>query len=189
MGNKIWLYSGLLVVVLALIGVGIWFVLRPADTVKIPESEQWIVMDRSYLEEGTQSQLSIYDDGTIIYWEDTGLTGALSPNPTRTWRTGELDSDEMNDLSEFLDTIGFDDLEEYYLSSAVSTNETVVIEDNYIKISVDSEKTVTAHGYFTPLTSSAYYPLPGPLAELDEKLGDIIENNTKETLVEDLPTD
>ena len=42
MGNKIWLYSGLLVVVLALIGVGIWFVLRPADTVKIPESEQWI---------------------------------------------------------------------------------------------------------------------------------------------------
>ena len=95
----------------------------------------------------------------------------------------------MNDLSEFLDTIGFDDLEEYYLSSAVSTNETVVIEDNYIKISVDSEKTVTAHGYFTPLTSSAYYPLPGPLAELDEKLGDIIENNTKETLVEDLPTD
>ena len=192
MGNKIWLYSGLLVLVLALIGVGIWFVLRPADQVKIPESDPWLVMDRSYLEEGTQSQLSIYDDGTVIYWEDTGLTGfpgAISSNPTRTWRTGTLDTGEMNDLSEFLDTIGFYDLEEYYLSSAVSSNEIVVIEDNYIKISVDNEKTVTAHGYFTRSASSAFYPLPGPLADLDEKLGDIIENNTSETLVENLPTD
>ncbi|HEY93852.1 MAG TPA: hypothetical protein G4O15_02790, partial [Dehalococcoidia bacterium] len=71
MGNKIWLYSGLLVLVLALVGVGIWFVLKPVDEIKIPESDPWLVMDISYLEEGTQSQLSIYDDGTIIQWEDT----------------------------------------------------------------------------------------------------------------------
>jgi len=189
MSNKIWLYSGLMVVVLALVGVGIWFVLKPVDEIKIPESDPWLVMDNIYLEEGTQSQLSVYDDGTVIYWEDTGLPGALNPDPTRTWRTGKLDSGEMDDLSEFLDTVGFDDLEEYYLSSAVSTDDNVVIEDNYLKISVDNENTVTAHGYFTPLASSAYYPLPDPLAELREKLDEIIENDTEETLVEDLTTD
>jgi hypothetical protein len=189
MGNKFWLYSGLLVIVLALVGVGIWLVVKPVDQVNIPESDPWLVMDMSYLEEGTQSQLSIYDDGTIIQWEDTGLPGAISPDPTRTWRTGELDSDEMNDLSEFLDTIGFNDLEEYYLSQAISVNETVIIQDNYLKISVDSENTVTAHGYFTSATSSKFYPLPDPLAELREKLYGIIENNTEETLVEDLSTD
>jgi len=188
MGNKMWLYSGLLVIVLALVGVGIWLVLRPVDNVDIPEADPWLVMDISYLEEGTQSQLSIYDDGTIIQWEDTGLPGALSPDPTRTWRTGNLDSGEMDDLSDLLGTTGFNNLDEYYLSQAVSANESFVIQDNYLKISVDSENTVTAHGYFTPVTSSAYYPLPNPLAELREKLDDIVENNTKETLVEDLTT-
>jgi len=188
MGNKIWLYSGLLVLVLVLVGVGIWLVQRPVDRVKIPESDPWMVMDISYLEEGTQSQLSIYDDGSIIQWEDTGLPGALTPDPTRTWRTGNLDSGEMDDLSEFLDMIGFKDLEEFYLSEAVSANGTVVIKDNYLQISVDND-TVTAHGYFTPVTSSAYYPLPDALAELREKLDDIVENYTKEALVEDLTTD
>ncbi|OGN88774.1 MAG: hypothetical protein A2158_03770 [Chloroflexi bacterium RBG_13_46_14] len=189
MNMKFWLYSGLLVLVLALVGVGIWFVLKPADKVEIPETDPWMVMDISYLEEGTQSQLTIYDDGTVIHWKDTGLPGALSPDPARTWRTGTLDSEEMDDLSEFLDTIGFNELDEYYLSSAVSANETVIIEDNYLKISVDNENTVTAHGYFTPLTSSQFYPLPDPLAELREKLDDIVANNTKETLIEELTTD
>lgn len=189
MSNKFWLYSGLLVVVLALVGAGIWFVQRPVDEIEIPESDPWIVLDISYLEEGTQSQTSIYDDGTVIHWEDTGLPGALSPDPTRTWRTGTLDSDEMDDLSDLLDTIGFNDLEEYYLSSAVPTDENVIIDDNYLKISVDNENTVTAHGYFVPVTSSAYYPLPDPLAELHEKLVDLVENNTEETQVEDLTTE
>lgn len=189
MGNKIWLYSGLLVIVLALVGVGIWLVLKPADKVVIPETDPWLVMDISYLEEGSQSQLSIYDDGTVISWEDTGLPGALSSDPTRTWRTGELYSAEMDDLSDFLDTISFDELDEFYLSEAISANETVTIQDNYIKVSVENENTVTAHGYFVPMTSSAYYPLPDPLDELREKLDDIIENYTEEALVEDLTTD
>ncbi|MFC1947378.1 hypothetical protein ACFLXY_05610 [Chloroflexota bacterium] len=187
--NKFWLYSGLLVLILALVGVGIWFVLKPVDQVAIPESNPWLVMDISYLEEGTQSQLTIYDDGTVIHWVDTGLPGALSPDPTRTWRTGTLDSDEMDDLSGFLDTIGFDELDEYYLSEAISANGTVTIQDNYLKLSVDDGNTVTAHGYFTAVTSSQYYPLPDPLDELREKLDDIIENNTEEALVEDLTTD
>ena len=189
MGNKIWLYSGLLVLVLALVGVGIWLVLKPVDQVEIPESDPWLVMDISFMEEGTQSQLSIYDDGTVIYWEDTGLPGALSPDPIRTWRTGMLSSEEMDDLSELLNTVGFGDLEEYYLSSAIPTDKNVLIDDNYLKISVENENTVTAHGYFTPVTSSAYYPLPDPLAELQEKLDGIIESNTEETLVEELTTD
>ena len=189
MGNKIWLYSGLLVIVLALVGVGIWFVLKPVDQVEIPDADPWLVMDISYLEEGTQSQLSIYDDGIIIQWEDTGLPGALSPDPTRTWRTGNLDSEEMDDLSELFDRVGFNDLDEYYLSSAVPEDEDVIIDDNYLKLSVDNENTVTAHGYFTPVTSSAYYPLPDPLSELHETLIDLVNNNTEETLVEDLTTD
>jgi hypothetical protein len=189
MYGKFWLYSVLLVIVLALVGVGIWFVLRPVDQVEIPDADPWLVMDVSYLEEGTQSQLSIYDDGTIIQWDDAGLPGALSPDPTRTWRTGELDSGEMDDLSEFLDTIGFNELEEYYLSEAISANESVIIQDNYLKVSVDDEKTVTAHGYFTPVTSSKFYPLPDPLTELQARLNDIIDNNTEEVLVEDLTTD
>jgi hypothetical protein len=189
MGNKIWMYSGLLVLVLALIGVGIWFVLRPVEQVEIPEDDPWLVMDISFLEQGTQSQLSIYDDGTIIQWEETGLPGALSPDPTRTWRTGKLDSGEMDDLSDLLAITGFDNLEEYYLSSAIPDDEDVDIDDNYLKISVDNGNTVTAHGYFTSVTSSAYYPLPDPLDELHETLNNLVENNTEETLVEDLTTD
>ena len=189
MYGKFWLYSVLLVIVLALVGVGIWLVLRPVDQVEIPDADPWLVMDISYLEEGTQSQLSIYDDGTIIQYEDTGLPGALSPDPTRTWRTGNLDSGEMDDLSDLLDTIDFNNLEEYYLSSAIPEDEDITIDDNYLKISIENENTVTAHGYFTPVTSSAYYPLPDPLDELYEKLDDIIESNTEEALVEDLTTD
>ena len=188
MSNKFWLYSGLLILVLALVGVGIWFVLKPVDKVEIPESDPWILMDTSYLEEGTQSQLSIYDDGIVIYWEDTGLPGALTLDPTRTWRTGQLDSDEIDDLSELLDTIGFKNLDKYYLSSAVSTDNTVVIEDNYIKISVGEVNTVTAHGYFTPRTSSQSYPLPDPLEELRTKFINIIEQNTEVTLLEEPTT-
>ncbi len=67
------MYSGLLVLVFALMGLGIWFVLNPEDKIEIPAGDPLVLMDINKPEIGILSQLSIYEDGTVIYVEDSGL--------------------------------------------------------------------------------------------------------------------
>ena len=109
MNRKLWMYSSLLVIALALTGFGIWFILNPEDKVNIPEEEPVVLVDFNNPENGTLSQLSIYEDGTVIYMEDSELEMPFRQGDEyiRTWRTGILDSDEIEDFFSVLDSVDF----------------------------------------------------------------------------------
>ncbi len=193
MDGRTWLYAGLLLVVVALMGFGVWFVVRPSQPVSIPEGEPIIIMDISYVMGGEQSQLSVYDDGTIIYWKDTGLKTAPSAEETvtRVWRTGKLDAEDLADFIEFIEIVGFSELDEYYQSPDTSL-ESGVISDLYCTISVnngDIDNKVMAFGYFIPDSENPYSELPYPFGEIYEELDSIIQNSTEEVYREEIAMD
>jgi hypothetical protein len=194
MNNRTWLYSGLVVVVLILVGVGIWLVTNSSsEPVKIPAGDPVVVMDISFIADGEESQLSIYTGGEIIDWKDTGLTSDPVPGDTatRVWRTGNLDTTQMDALFEFFRTNDFNDLDTLYLAGNV-TPPSDTITDRYITISVDSgdiNNRVTAYGYFTAGSSDPYSDLPDPLDKIYNELTSLMESNTKEVLTEDVPAD
>ena len=200
MTGKTWLYSGLVVLVLALMGFGIWFVLNPEDKIEIPEEEPLVIMDVSFPEGGALSQLSIYEDGTVIYVRDwAGLSG-LRPGDafTRTWRTGKLKTSEIDSFFSYLETLDFNDIETTYISERLSelvlanvaddVSEISLETGNYIKISADNgrmDNVVAAFGYVQGGIDRVY-ELPYPVNFIYTELADIIENNTEEVMVEEL---
>jgi hypothetical protein len=202
--DKMWLYSGLLVLVLALMGFGIWFVLNPGDKVDIPECEPLVLMDINNPEKETLSQLSIYEDGTVIFIEDSNVEMPISQGDefTRTWRTGEIDSGDIEYFFSYLESIDFDEIETTFTSpDAFEESITEGTPENrrglhivpggpidYIRISVDNgqiENTVEAIGYIVS-GSEPYSELPYPVNFIHAELAEIIENNTKEVLMEEL---
>ena len=199
MTGKTWLYSGLIVLVLALMGFGIWFVLNPGDKVEIPEGEPLVIMDVSFPEGGALSQLSIYEDGTVIHvrdWAGTGLR--LGDAFTRTWRTGKLKTSEIDSFFSYLETLDFNDIETTYISERLSelvlanvaddVSEISLETGNYIKISADNgrvDNVVAAFGYVQG-GIDLVYGLPYPVNFIYTELTDIIDNDTEEVLVEEL---
>jgi hypothetical protein len=188
MKGKMWLYAGLLVLILALMGAGIWYVLTPKDKVTIPESDPVIVMDISLLSEEKQSQLSIYDDGTIIRWEDIGLQEITGDSYIRTWRTGKIGTQDIKYIFDYLNSVDFDGLDKTYLAPDI-TDESVTITDEYCKITADNgtiDNSVIAYGYFTAGNNDPFTVLPSPINKIYGELKDYIDNNTEEVLVEEL---
>ena len=198
MNGKFWVYSGLLVLVLALMGFGIWFVLNPKDEIEIPEGDPMVLMDINNPETGTLSQLSIYEDGTIIYVEDSGLEVPVIQGDeyTRTWRTGKAGSGDIDYFFDYLESVGFNEIEHAYLSPGIIRD----LEESrgfslipggltdYIRIYADNsvvDNTIYAIGFYEP-SSEPYSELPYPVNFIYAELADIIENNTEQVLVEEL---
>jgi len=200
MTGKTWLYSGLVVLILASMGFGIWFVLNPEDKIEIPEGEPLVIMDVSFPEGGALSQLSIYEGGTVIHVRDWAGTGGLRLGDafTRTWRTGELKTSEINSFFSYLETLDFNDIETTYISESLlelvladiadDVSEISLETGNYIKISADNgrvDNVVAAFGYLQG-GIDLVYELPYPVNFIYAELADIIVNNTEEVLVEEL---
>jgi hypothetical protein len=199
MTAKMWLYSCLMVLVLALMGFGIWFVLNPEDKIEIPEGDPLVSMDINNPENGTLSQLSIYEDGTVIYVEDSGLEvpAIQGDDYTRTWRTGKAGSGDIDYFFDYLDSVGFNEIEYAYLSPDIEKKRErnpgipsfdPVGSDDYIRIYADNnvvDNTIYAIGFFAP-GSEPYSELPYPVNFIYTELIDIIESNTEEVLVEEL---
>jgi hypothetical protein len=199
MTGKTWLYSGLMVVVLALMGFGIWFVLNPEDKIEIPEGDPLVLMDINNPEAGTLSQLSIYEDGAVLYVEDSGLEMPVQQGDkyTRTWRTGKVSSEDIDYFFDYLDSISFNEIKQTYLSPDIEkrfeTNPAhpslgIGESEDYIRIYADNDvvnNTIYAIGFFEP-SSESYSELPYPVNFIYAELADIIENNTEEALVEEL---
>jgi hypothetical protein len=199
MTGKTWLYSGLMVVVLALMGFGIWFVLNPEDKIEIPEGDPLVLMDINNPEAGTLSQLSIYEDGAVLYVEDSGLEMPVQQGDkyTRTWRTGKVSSEDIDYFFDYLDSISFNEIKQTYLSPDIEkrfeTNPAhpslgIGESEDYIRIYADNDvvnNTIYAIGFFEP-GSEPYSELPYPVNFIYAELADIIENNTEEALVEEL---
>ena len=182
------LYIGLLALGVLLVGGGLWLLLNRAPVIDIPEGEPVIVMDILFSMGGEESQLAIYEDGTVIYHEDKGLRPPPLPgeSATRTWKKGVLRQDELNSLIDFFKSVQFDELDEYYKSPGAS-GEGGVISDLYCTISINSgdyNNTVTAFGYFPPDKISPYPSLPYPLGDIYMELKQIIENRMEEVYSE-----
>ncbi|MBN2239716.1 MAG: hypothetical protein JW712_08075 [Dehalococcoidales bacterium] len=186
MDNKIWIYAGLIVIVVALVGVGAWLVSNPSDPVTIPDTDPVIVMDISNIAGGEQSQLSIYEDGTVIRWEDTGLNGAAV---TRTWRTGKISVSDVEYLFDYMDAVGFDELEPYLLPETMTEQGgSYDITDEYLKLSADGDtfdNEVTVYGYFSS-GGDPYGDLPHPVDGIYEELNSVVISDTEEVLTEEL---
>ncbi len=200
MDRKMWVYAGLILVVAVAMGIGIWQVTSPKNPVTIPESEPIVQMDVSFPEGGTLSQLSIYEDGTVIHIEDSAAVAALKPGDafTRTWRTGKAKTGDIDYLFSYLESVDFNDIETTYISESLServlaetadnVTEISLETDNYIRISADNgpvDNVVAAFGYLQPGTG-AISELPYPLNNIYAELAEIIENSTEKVLTEEL---
>ena len=200
MTGKTWLYSILMVLVLALMGFGIWFVLNPDDKIEVPEGDPLVLMDINNPETGTTSQLSVYEDGTVIYVEDSELEVPVVEGDEyiRTWRTGKASSGDIDYFFDYLDSVDFNEIEHAFLSPDIEERfETstgrppslgIGVSKDYIRIYADNSvvnNTIYALGFFTP-GSEPYSELPYPINFIYMELIDIIENDTEEVLVEEL---
>ena len=192
MTSKMKLYIGLLVLGLAMVGGGLWFVLNSPPKIKIPEGSPVIGMDIFFSMRGEASELAIYEDGTVIYHEDKGLRQLVSPErpATRTWRTGLLQEEELNNLIDFFKTSKFDELDSYYQYPDPASGGGVT-SDMYCTISISSgnvSNTVKTFGYLTPDHGPDLVPdLPYPLNEIYRRLRAIIDDNTEEVYRETIP--
>jgi hypothetical protein len=183
MTGKMKLYIGLLVLGLLLVGGGLWFLLNPVPVIDIPEGDPVIAMNVDYIMGGRFNSLRIYEDRTVIYHEDKGLRMSTPEHPpTRTWKTGKLEEEELNSLIDFFKSSQFDELDSYYQFPDPSW-ESGTISDMDCTVSIDYgdlHKAVRAFGYLTPDKGLTYPDMPYPLNEIYKKLKDIAENKTAE---------
>lgn len=186
MTGKIKLYIGLLVLGVALIGGGLWFLVNAPPAIDIPEGSAVIAMDVNRIMAGEFNHLYIYADGSIIYVEEKNLRMPTREYPpTRIWETGKLREEELKSLLEFIKNSGFEELEDGYKfpGKPIAGGGFSMGDMNYaVSINYgDLHKTVWALGYLTPDQGLTYPDLPYPLNEIYSKLKNIAENQTEES--------
>ncbi|HEY96461.1 MAG TPA: hypothetical protein G4O15_16160 [Dehalococcoidia bacterium] len=211
MTRKLRAYSGLLVLVLALTGFGIWSVFNSGNKVKIPEEEPVVLVDFNNPENGTFSQLSIYEDGTVIYVEDSELEMPVQQGDEyiRTWRTGRLDSEEIEYFFSILDSVAFFELGStvIFTRSDMTEEEEYVPEEmpkptgpslypgrpiEYIRMFVDNgqkENTIVVIGYVSTGAAAiqALHDEPDfSFKHIYAELADVIVNKNEKIMVKEL---
>lgn len=178
MTGKMKLYISLLVLGLVLVGSGVWALFNSVPKIDIPEGAPVIAEKLDYVMRGEFSYLYIYADGTIILVEDKGLR-IPSPGhpPTRTWKIGQLEEEELDKLISLFKSSQFEKLDKYYqFPGKPIDGGGFTMGDMGFTISIDYEnlnKTVTAFGYLTPDHGETYPDMPSPLNEIYQKLRDI----------------
>ncbi len=182
MTRKMKLYIGLLTLGLVLIGSGGWLLYNSAqDKVSIPEGNPVIYERLDYIMRGEFNYLYIYEDGSVIYVEEKGLR-MPSPGhpPTRTWRTGQLQEEELEQLTGLFQSSQFAGLDKYYQFPGKplepregAPTSGFSMGDGSFTFTInweDLQKTVTAFGYLTPDRGETYPDMPSPLNEIYERL-------------------
>lgn len=147
----------------------------PPVGVSIPEGNPVIYERRDYVMRGQFNFLYVYEDGSILFIEEKGLRMATSQNPaTRTWKTGKLQPEELDDLIQLFTSSGFKKLDGYYKFPGKPTaggGFTMGDMSFTVYINLDSlSKTVTALGYLTPDGGETYPDMPSPLDRIYVKL-------------------
>ncbi len=146
----------------------------------IPNEEPVIVMQLSYMMQGSQQEIRVFKDGSVLHILEKGLRFPSPGHPAvRIWKTGNISPEGYGEVRSFIDSAGFLALDEHYQVPGTEQ----VTSDLHFTISVKGEstgKTVTASGYFTPDTDYRMNLLPPPLDEIYLKLIGIAENETKE---------
>ena len=169
----------LLTMGLLLVGGSIWLWSSLAPTpdanIPTPPGSPVIVMDISHIMAGERSNLSIYEDGTVIFIEEQGLRLPSPGHPaTRTWKTGHLQEDELRELTLFFVNSHFSELNEYnQFPGSPIEHGGISFGDMSLTISIyheDLSKTVKAALYRTPDKGLSYPDMPYPLNDIYQRL-------------------
>lgn len=192
MTNKMKLLTGLLVFGAIIIGVGTWFIFNPLQqetevktvTIDIPEGNPVLAEDLLYTMRGEHDFLYIYEDGSVLYIEETGLRIPMPGYPAiRTWKTGKLQPEELNELLEFIESSDFVELEDnYQFTGEPIGGGGFAMSDGIFTFYVsygELQKKVTALGYLTPDNDATYPDMPYPLNELYVRLKAVIDRTVE----------
>jgi len=183
----------LLALGILLSGSGVWLLFTSTQVkrhVTIPEEKPVIAEELDFIMRGQFDYLFIYEDGYVLVAEEKGLRMPTKENPpTRIWKTGQIQQDELNALLDYLKLSSLDNLDVYYQFSGKPLDPIpgvpeggFTMGDMKFTISVDSgslEKTVSAFGYLTPDKGETYPDMPYPLNDIYKKLKQIADS-TKE---------
>ncbi len=174
---------GLLALGLLLAGGGIWLLSSVAPSsqnanIPTPPGSPVIVMDVSHIMAGERSNLSIYEDGTVIFVEEQDLRFPFPGHTAmRTWKKGQLGEEELSALLEYIGSSGFDILDSYcsFPGRPIEGGPPGGISqgDMSLTISIDHEdlsKTVTAALYLTSDKGLSYPDMPYPLNDIYQRL-------------------
>ena len=188
--KKIYLLYILLALGILLLSSGAWLFFSSTQVkrhVTIPDSTPVIAEELDFIMRGQFEYLFIWENGEVVYIRETGLRIPTKENPpTRIWKTGQIQQDEMNSLLEFFKNSGFETLDTYYqvagqLVESAGSKSVVLTRSGDMKFNVsvdyaDLSKTVSAFGYLTSDQGETYPDMPYPLNEIYEKLKDIADS-------------
>lgn len=186
MNNKLILYIGLMVLVVAIIGVGLWFLLNPEPVIDIPDSEPIISMHKTYRTIGTgPDHLYIYEDGAVIYTEERGIPD----DAEKIWNTGKLQSAELEEILRYIKESSFQELDEnneFPGEEVDGTTKTGGMACTFFINYGELAKRVTADYYISPDGGKTYPDMPYPLNEIYKRLQSIIDNDMEEVYRESI---
>ena len=171
------LYVALIAVALAVVGVaGGLLVARPARTI-IPAGQPVISAESYWHMAGHKGRLFVYENGDLIYIEDTGLRIPTPDRPAvRTWSTGHLSTGQLDGLLSLVRSNEFAALNDSYTYDGNPSSDlwyTLVVS------LPDLAKGVKADSYLSPDGGETYPGMPHPLDEIYAALRDIAANRVK----------
>jgi hypothetical protein len=176
MTRKMMLLVGSLIVALAVLGTGVGLMVNRSPTLKIPEATPVISVEANWIMGGQKERIFIYEDGSVICVEDTGLR-VPSPGhpPKRTWKQGTISEQECDELSNLTTGSDFSKLEPFYVYKGNPSSDlmlTVQIYDGSLY------KVIQADCYLSPDQKLTYPDMPYPLNDIYKQLHSIALNET-----------
>ena len=172
------------------------FITRIIEAVKsdivIPDEEPVISINLLRVMGGRNDDLSIYEDGTVVFTKQWGLRHPMPDHPPmKAWRLGKIGAEDVEDLFEILESINFNGLEAHdrasdpHLGSGRMSDLRVTISANNGYI----DNKVFSLAYSSEENRSQYKVYPLILNEVFEPLMRIAEEETKETYREEIERD
>jgi hypothetical protein len=176
MTRKMMLLVGLLIVAVAVLGTGVGLLVNRPPTLKIPEATPVISAEANWIMGGQKERLFIYEDGSVICLEDTGLRVPSPGHPSkRTWKQGTISEQELAELSDLTAGSEFSKLEPSYLYEGNPRSDlrfTVEVRNGL------TYKSVWADSYLSPDQKLTYPDMPYPLNDIYKRLHNIALNET-----------
>ena len=169
------------------------FISRVIEAIKsgfvIPDEEPVISMNLLRVMGGRNDDLSVYEDGTVIFIKQWRLRLPLPDRPPmKAWRVGKISTEGVENLFEIFESIHFNELEAHDRASDPHTG-SGIMSDLRVTISAskgDIENKVFSLAYATDENPDQYKVYPLILNEIFDNLMRIAEEGTEEAYREDI---
>lgn len=169
------------------------FISRVIETVKsgfvIPDEEPVITMNLLRVMGGRNDDLSVYEDGTVVFIKQWRLR-LPDPDhpPIKAWRFGKIGMDDVENLFEILESTNFNELEAHDRASDPHTG-SGIMSDLRVTIFANNgyiNNKVFSLAYSSDESHSQYKVYPLILNEIYSELMRIAEEETKEAYREEI---